>query len=505
MNAVVIGSGAGGLVSAILLALRGWDVTVCERHARPGGFLHRFFREGVPYDTGFHYCGGVGDEHIFGRILRHLGVFDDLVFRPLDADGFDHLSFPDLEFRVPATPQAYRARLLDTFPHEREGLTSFFAACDEAIANQGLYSFSFDVDPARFVRWETTTVDAALAGVRDPRARAVVGGQCLLYGVPPHEAPLSLHAVTIDHFLQGPARIDGGGDRLAKVLVQRLRALGGHLRLRAEATAIEVDADGEARAVHLADGERLPADLVVANVHPRIVAELLPEHAVRKAWRTRVAETRVSRGHLGLYVHLDAPPAGFGNHNVYAYDSLDISAGMRPVDDDGCGFWFATAPGAGEARRPDQHALLVLTEMDWARVAPWKDSDPEDRPAEYRAIKERAAEVTLAAVQRRHPALAIRRVEASTPLSTWRFTRSPEGAMYGHYHSVAQMGRARPTPITRVKRLVLCGHGVFAPGVLGASLSAYYALSWLVGRDQLLAELRGERDPTEVDPSGVSS
>jgi all-trans-retinol 13,14-reductase len=503
-RAVVIGSGVGGLTSAILLAQRGWQVTVCERHTRPGGFLHRFFREGIPYDTGFHYCGGTGEDQIFGRILRHLGVFDDLRFRPLDPDGFDHLEFPDFRFRVPAGAARYREHLLETFPYERDGLQAFFDACADAIANQGLYSFSFDVDPARFVHWETTTVTQALSGVRDPRARAVIGGQGLLYGVPPDEAPLSLHAVTIDHFLQGPARIDGGGDRLAKVMVQRLKSLGGTLRLKAEVGAIDVDDAGDARAVTLASGERLGADLVVANVHPRLLAELLPEHAVRKAWRSRVATTRVSRAHLGLYLQLDAPPADVGNHNVYAHASLDMNHNMRPVTEAGCGFWFATAPATGEDRRSDQDALLVLTELDWASVAPWVDSDPGYRPTAYLAFKERMTDVTLQAVLSRYPDLRIRRVEASTPLSTWRWTRSPEGAMYGHYHSVSQMGRARPSPVTRVGGLVLCGHGVFAPGVLGASLSAYYALSQLIGRERLVDELRGLRAPDEGPTEGAS-
>ena len=68
---VVIGSGAGGLAAAVLLGQRGWKVTVLEQHYRPGGCLHRFFRGGVPFDTGFHYVGSAAPHQSFGRVLRH--------------------------------------------------------------------------------------------------------------------------------------------------------------------------------------------------------------------------------------------------------------------------------------------------------------------------------------------------------------------------------------------------------------------------------------------------
>src|SRR5690606_38105910 len=106
----------------------------------------------------------------------------------------------------------------------------------------------------------------------DPLARGVLAGQNTLYGVPSHEAPFGLHALVLHHFLRGAHRIEGGGDRLAMRLVSRLRAMGGRIRFRAEVTRIAVE-DRAVTGVELASGERIEADTVVYNAHPRLLLE----------------------------------------------------------------------------------------------------------------------------------------------------------------------------------------------------------------------------------------
>src|SRR3982074_1785819 len=98
---VVIGSGMGGLSAGLVLAKKGFKVCVLEQHYRPGGCLHQFFRNKIPFETGFRYVGGVGPDGTLGRYLRYLGVHDRLSFQPLDPDGFDLLRVPEFSFFVP--------------------------------------------------------------------------------------------------------------------------------------------------------------------------------------------------------------------------------------------------------------------------------------------------------------------------------------------------------------------------------------------------------------------
>lgn len=499
-RAVVIGSGAGGLASAVLLAERGWDVTVLEQHTRAGGFLHRFFREGVGYDTGFHYIGSSGPGQLIHRILGHLGVREQLRIRPLDPDGFDWIRYPGLDVRVPAGIDAFGQRLLAHFPDEAAGIARYVARHKDAAGSYGWYNLDLSIPVERVLRVESEALKDVLADCfRDERLRAVVAGQAALYGVPPRDAPFGLHAIVTDHFLQGASTIDGGGDRLALSLVQRLRALGGRIRFRSRVEGIEVQ-DGAAVGVHVG-GELLPADVVIANAHPRHVLELLPESATRPAYRDRVAETVPGRAHLGVYMRVEGDLRPLAARNLYRFSSFDDDTLERPATPDGVPFWFLTAPGARESapRAGADQVVLALIQADWATVRDLAGGHVgvPGQPAAYQtpaytAWKQAMLERCVATFTQDFPDWRVVRAEVSTPLTTWRYTGSPAGATYGHYHSVAQMGRYRLPMKVRVKNLLQVGHAVGFPGICGAMMTAYAAVGELVGAEQLVAELRGE-------------
>ena len=75
-DAVVIGSGLGGLLSGVILSRAGYRVTVLEKAAKPGGCLQSFTREGLRFETGFHSVAGLEEGGPLERIFRPLGLMD---------------------------------------------------------------------------------------------------------------------------------------------------------------------------------------------------------------------------------------------------------------------------------------------------------------------------------------------------------------------------------------------------------------------------------------------
>jgi len=125
-DAIVIGSGPGGLTTAACLGSAGNKVLVLEAHDLAGGNTQVFRRHHGPdwyeFDVGVHYIGECGPGGLFTTVFNSLGVGARMKFRQLDPDGFDTLMFPDRTVRVPAGWDAYRDRLVEQFPNDRAGI-----------------------------------------------------------------------------------------------------------------------------------------------------------------------------------------------------------------------------------------------------------------------------------------------------------------------------------------------------------------------------------------------
>jgi all-trans-retinol 13,14-reductase len=491
-QAVIVGSGMGGLTAALLLQKHGWQVQVLERHYRPGGFLHRFFRQGIGYDTGFHYVGSAAPDQLFGRAMKHLGVYDRLRFAELDPEGFDWLWFPDRQFKVPAGFQHWQAALCAAFPDEAQGIADFGADLLRASRAYGWFHLDLSTPPESVLPWEECSLQQVVdRHLKHPQLRAIVCGQTApLYGVAPADAPFGLHAVVTDHFQQGAYTIEGGGDRLARELVRELRAGGGRLHLRCPATAIESE-EGVAKGVWSND-KFFPADLVVTDIHPSLVLDLLPRGAVRPAYRDRVKSSKVGVAHVGVYFRVEGDLSALRRRNLYRFRSWDVGEMAQPVRPDKAPpFYFLAAPGAREQGRPGTEQVLVAVMMaDYAAFEALNGDAGTARSDAYRAAKAGIEDQFRTVLAEDFPAWTIQSLESSTPLSTRHYTDAPGGAIYGHYHSVAQMGRYRYSSRIKVRGVLQVGHAIGFPGICGAMMSAYVGCSEILGGETLLAELK---------------
>ncbi|RPH48036.1 MAG: FAD-dependent oxidoreductase, partial [Lysobacterales bacterium] len=166
-DAVVIGSGIGGLAAAAALAKRGRRVLVLEQHFKLGGLTQTFRRREYTFATGLHYIGGVGEapgsDNQFGRMLRWL-TDGRLRFASLGSP-YDIVRLPGFEFPIEAPRSAYVARLKATFPDNIAAIDRYFEACDAAQkASMSLFAArALPASVAALVRWfNSRRIDRAL-------------------------------------------------------------------------------------------------------------------------------------------------------------------------------------------------------------------------------------------------------------------------------------------------------------------------------------------------------
>src|ERR1700722_15058205 len=140
-DAIVIGSGMGGLTVASLLARHAGKrvrVLVLERHYTAGGFTHVFRRPGYEWDVGVHYIGQVNDP---ASPMR--AAFDHLTDGRLQwqemPDVYDRVILGGREYEFLTGTERFRHRLKDYFPSEGPAIDGYFRAVRRCAKSAGLF------------------------------------------------------------------------------------------------------------------------------------------------------------------------------------------------------------------------------------------------------------------------------------------------------------------------------------------------------------------------------
>ncbi len=524
-DAIVIGSGLGGLAAAAYLCAAGKRTLVLEGHYVAGGNSQVFRRkhkgQEYEFDVGIHYIGECGRDGVITAVLNGLGLAERVVFRPLDSDGYSTLHFPDVSFRVPFGWDRYRARLHQTFPNEKVALDAVLDVMQD-VAGTGHRLGRGELAMADIMTQAPTFLQQGLRPVTElfaehrlsKQAGAVLLGEQGCYAVRPSDTPVVMAAGLTDHFLRGAYYPEGGGQVLAARLIESIRANGGEVRTQSPVRRIRIE---KGRAVGVVTGrkDRAPhevdAPIVISNADlKRTFFELVGTENLKADTVERIRSLKMAVPLFCVYLGLDIDlrAKGFPNSNHFIWGDYDIEGVYDELDAGRIStkaMAYITAASLKDpvTRQiaPVGHTNLQIMTLVPREYSVWGvDRGPADggdyhRDPVYRERKKQLMDHLIDVSERVIPGLREHIVwqEAATPISQERFTHSTGGTSYGIEMSRSQAGPMRVGPRTEIEGLFLTGASTpSGPGISGVLRSGIATAGEILDTDLLRPILAGE-------------
>ena len=460
-DAIVIGSGMGGLTTAALLSELGWRVCVLEQHYTAGGYTHSYERNGYEWDVGVHYIGDVGTETRTRKMFDFLSG-GKLEWAPM-ADEYDRFYVGDKVFNAMAGKQAFRDNLVRQFPRETAAIDAYMDLLKRVGRALGDLGMERVLRPwqrklaAPVMKLRTpafmyrSTYDVLSALTQDKDLIATLCGQWGDMGLPPKQSAFIVHAMIAKHYLHGGYYPVGGSWRIADSIIPKIQTAGGEVFTYARVARILVE-DGSAAGVEMADGHRIDCGTVISSAGVANTFEaLLPEDVVERCGYTaKLRSVRPSFAHLGVYIGLQGTAAELGlpKTNFWIYPHNDYDAAVAAfIKDRNAEFpvVYISFPSAKDPdyleRHPGTATIEIVAPAPYEWFEQWRGTTWGKRGEDYEAFKAQLGERLMRHLYDKLPQLEGRvdYYEVSTPLSTEWFSAWRRGELYGLDHTVERL------------------------------------------------------------------
>jgi phytoene dehydrogenase-like protein len=493
-DAIVIGSGMGGLTTASLLTqIAKQRVLVLEKHFKLGGFTHSFRRHEFEWDVGVHYVGQMQKGSLMRRMMDLVtgGAVD---WQPM-GDIYERYSFPGKSFEVPKGESAFRSQLIAEFPQERTAIHEYFRDIRKAQTWMNHWFLSKAV-PQWLGNWmliagkqrALSRTQDQLTRFKDPLVRAILTAQWPDYGSPPDESAFGFHATVSADFYDGGYFPIGGSKMIAQAARGVIETGGGQCLVNRDVREIILDR-GRAvgvRVIHKGKTYEYFAKTIVSNAGGvNTFTKMIPAEV--QAPEREIA-CRVQPGISALMVfvglHDDPRNHGFDDANYWIYRRIDhdMQARKRENDPDRIDGVFVSF---GSVRDPQQthHTAQIISFSESDRWKPYSQTQWMRRGEDYDTLKEKTMQAMVNVANDALPGLdkLIKYKELATPLTVNSFTQHPNGAVYGQPCNARRLTVDQWRAETSIPGLYLTGSDVGSPGVNGAMMGGAMTTARILG------------------------
>jgi all-trans-retinol 13,14-reductase len=490
-DTIVIGSGVGGLATAICLARAGQKVLVLEQHYVPGGWSHSFSLNGQRFSPGVHYVGLLEEGDSTNELYRGLGIANDMVFFRMNPKAYEHCLINNENIDFPAGIDNLKAALSTRFPKEEKEIIKYLTLVQRV-------SYELQLMPKLKGWWQKITVPfrtkhfgkfalfplkkVVAWHVKDPLLKTVLNIQCGDHGLPPSRACFPVHCSVMSHYFDGGFYPMGGGGGLVKAMTNGVKNNGGEIRVKQTVEKILIE-NKKAVGVQLKGGQKIAAKTIVSNADPSVTylnmvgKENLSKGLIKKLEKTKYSVTSLI---LFLTIDIDVTQFGIDSGNIWMLKDHDMDAHFEDLmtNDVTEGesfpalFISCTTLKDPVSFNGRYHNFEVVTYINYDNLPDFKGID-DYHSDEYALFKAKVIAKFLNNMEKIIPGVKqhIVQAELGTPKTNEFYINSTKGNVYGTEKTLNQVGPFSYKNKSEIENLYLCGASTLSHGVGGATHS----------------------------------
>jgi all-trans-retinol 13,14-reductase len=495
-DALIIGTGMGGLVCGNILSREGYTVCMVEKNKQLGGCLQIYVRDKVIFDSGVHYIGGLDKGQTLYQIFKWLGLMEKLKLEKMDP-AFDRilLDGDEKEYLIMQGYHAFEKEMVREFPEEETAIRKYLKTILEICDRFPLYRLQLEGDAAEKQEAMGFSAKQFIESItQNKKLRAVLAGNNMLYAGAGDETPFYVHALTVNSYMESAWRCLDGGSQIAKILARNITAAGGVIIRNREVKKLILE-DNCIKSALLSDGTTIHASHFISNTTPVNTYRMTDSSLIRPATRKRVESMQNTVSSFILNIVFKKGRFPYLKHNYYYHRTGSVWE-MESYDEKNWPLGYAIYPSPGP-KKDYAPGMTIFAYMRYEEVHPWASSfntvsSKQDRGTEYDAFKNKKTEQLLDRVEERFPGLrkSILHTYTSTPLTFRDYIGNDDGNLYGTLKDYKNPLGTLISPKTRIPNLYLTGQYLNLHGILGTAISGLITSIAVTGKDDFIEKIR---------------
>lgn len=473
------------MTMALLLAQAGQKVLLLEQDRKIGGSMQRFKRQGISFDTGFHFTAGFGD--ILTQMLQVMNIESAVEPIYFSAPGGARIFFKDSQKMLCFPHQRDQLALLLTehYPAEAELIKQFFQDEEYIFKNtptMNLKNFESLLDEGAVLN--LGVLDEDFITLEDyfnklgmsAEVRTILSMFAMCHGTPPNKISFANHCRVSYGLHNGITQVKNGGDAFIQAFSAKAAELDIEIRCNCTISACLEIKKRCSQTLKLSDGTTISCTQAILAIHPREIVKILPDSVTNKIFRERVGEFTDTFGFFSLYTvtteHIDDFPITLTS----CFSTPDINRIMsKDFPDSGMAIMTTEEETAsGKVQVVNAFDAMWLSDCEQ-----WRNIKNRHKNIDYQAFKKAYADKIIKNIETVYPQLngKLKVLETATIL-TFDDYLNGGGAAYGVEQQVGQFNLFGKLPL---RNFYAVGQSSLLPGAIGAMLSSFIIFNKIVG------------------------